>query len=673
MLGTIHGDAVLDALWRLPELGLGVIDQDLRFLRVNDALADMNGAPAEAHLGRRIAEVVPGIADSVTPHVRAVLAEGRPVDVLIEGETAAAPGRSRRWSERYLPVLDLHGAPQGVLAIVRELGDAEVLRAELHQRDEQLQLAIEAAALGVWEWDAATGMTRWSGEMERLFGVPTGTFGGTFDSYLSLVHPDDRPAVGEAMRASLQRGEPHRVEHRVMVGDETRWVEGRGAAVRDGLGALVGLRGVALDVTTRKRHEERLESERAVYESLSEVSGALAATRDAAAVAQAIADAARRHCGASWSTVLVDEGTSWVGVAHAGPVEAWEASEGPTAARAAALAAPPRRPVARLDVVGPPEAATDRGVALVAPFGDSGMVLGAVVVGSPGPERSLDHHEQVLAGIAAHGAVALENARLHEAAQRELAARQAALEARDHVARVLQRSLLPPELPDIPGVDLAASYVPLHDDIGGDFYDAFPLGGDRWAVVIGDVQGKGPEAAAVTALARYTLRTAVVADEDPSAALTALNTVLLRNGGYDHRFCTAALASVERRPGGVAVRAGVAGHPPLYVLRHDGRLEEVGPSGPLLGVLDAVAVRSVEFELGPGDTCVLYTDGATDVRHDGVTFGEDRLKDVVAGSRGLPAAAVAACIEAAVVGFQHGDVRDDLAILVLRVPEHAGA
>jgi PAS domain S-box-containing protein len=437
-------DGVLEALWQLPELGLAVVDRQLRFVRVNDTFAALNNLSAEAHLGRPIREVVPGGAAPASSNVQAVLGGGGPVDLVVEVGTDGAPGGVRRWSERYVPVFADRrtSTPWGVVVIRRELGDAEVLRAQLDQRSDQLRLAVEASGLGVWDWDAASGLVRWSPEMEHLMGMAPGRFDGTFDGYLAVVHPDDRAAVLATIRRSVELGQPHHIEHRTDVDGQTRWIEGRGAVVRDALGAPVGLRGVALDITVRKRAEERLRQEKAVFESVADVSRAVGANQDRAAVARAVADTARRHCDAVWIAVLVDDGAEWVVAAGAGPVDEHTAALAASAARATPAA------VVQLGA----DAATDAdaGVVLVAPMRDPAAVVGAVVAAYPHRPRSLAHHEQILAGIAAHAVVALESARLHEAARREIVARQAALEARDHVARVLQQSLLLAELPVIP-------------------------------------------------------------------------------------------------------------------------------------------------------------------------------------------------------------------------------
>ena len=259
--------------------------------------------------------------------------------------------------------------------------------------------------------------------------------------------------------------------------------------------------------------------------------------------------------------------------------------------------------------------------------------------------------------------------RREEAAHRELGSCQAAMEERDKLLRLLQRGFLPPRLPQIEGVGLAARYLPMDASTGGDFYDVFPLENGSWGIMLGDVCGKGAAAASTAALARYTVRVAALAELEPAAALELLNQALLTvDSDVDSRFCTAIFAHLEICRPMVSLRVAAAGHPPVFVLRSDGTLEAHGPTGPLLGVLDLVMIDEQVINLCPGDACVAYTDGATDVRHDGDTFGDARLAELVSSCRSMSAEAIASQVERVVVGFQRGDMRDDFALVVLAIP-----
>jgi serine phosphatase RsbU (regulator of sigma subunit) len=229
---------------------------------------------------------------------------------------------------------------------------------------------------------------------------------------------------------------------------------------------------------------------------------------------------------------------------------------------------------------------------------------------------------------------------------------------------------MPENLPDVPGVELAARYLAAGEgnEVGGDFYDIYRAGESTWGIAIGDVRGKGARAAAVTALARYALRTASLTETVPSRVLALLNEAMLRQRA-DDRFCTVAYASIESTDAGVSMRLGVGGHPLPLLLRADGSVERVGTPGTLIGLVPDPDIVDVRMDLQPGDSLVLYTDGVSEARSDGDLFGEERLIDLVKGCAGLDATGIAERIERDVLTFQGDENADDLAVLVLRVRE----
>ena len=241
------------------------------------------------------------------------------------------------------------------------------------------------------------------------------------------------------------------------------------------------------------------------------------------------------------------------------------------------------------------------------------------------------------------------------------------------LAQTLQASLIPPTPPAIPGLDVAAVYRPAGtgDEVGGDFYDVFELVRGNWALVIGDVCGKGAEAAGVTALARHTIRAAAVPTGRPRRVLTMLNQALLRQDV--ERFCTVLFARVHPDVQRAArVTLSSAGHPlPLRVSR-SGRAAAVGRAGDLLGVFDRPVLHDTTVELRPTEFLVFYTDGVTEGRRDGDFFGDDRLHALLEAHRNEEAAAIATLILDQIVTFQAGLPRDDIAIVVLKVPDSAG-
>ncbi len=240
------------------------------------------------------------------------------------------------------------------------------------------------------------------------------------------------------------------------------------------------------------------------------------------------------------------------------------------------------------------------------------------------------------------------------------------------LAQTLQETLLPPRLPKIPGLQVAARYMAggTGVEVLGDFYDVFPSLPGSWGVVVGDVCGKGVPAAKSTAFARYTLRAEAHREARPSRMLAALNRALLDWITDDPRFLTAIYATVRPTAAGASVRVSSAGHPLALVRRADGRVQTFGRPGTLLGILPVPELHDSRTKLRDGDSLILFTDGVTEARgqadHD--FYGDDRLRDLIAGLGGVPAARMADALQQAVQAFSGGVISDDTVALVLKVP-----
>jgi serine phosphatase RsbU (regulator of sigma subunit)/anti-sigma regulatory factor (Ser/Thr protein kinase) len=233
------------------------------------------------------------------------------------------------------------------------------------------------------------------------------------------------------------------------------------------------------------------------------------------------------------------------------------------------------------------------------------------------------------------------------------------------VAHALQSELLPPALPDIPEIETAAWYRAgmLEQEVGGDFYDVFETGPGRWMAVIGDVCGKGPEAASLTALARYTLRAVGRDPREPSAALRTLNSAILEQRS-DRRFMTVAAVGILAEPDGHAITVSCGGHPLPLLVRASGEVSEVGAVGTLLGVYPDPRLADRSVELAPGDALVLFTDGL-DERRDPRAEPRRRIRDALRASKGASAREIASRVQA--IALLDGDAAgDDIALLVLR-------
>ncbi|HEY1359057.1 MAG TPA: SpoIIE family protein phosphatase [Thermoleophilaceae bacterium] len=237
--------------------------------------------------------------------------------------------------------------------------------------------------------------------------------------------------------------------------------------------------------------------------------------------------------------------------------------------------------------------------------------------------------------------------------------------ARDHATvEALQRSLLPRSLPDIPGTELGACYRPAGagNRVGGDFYDVFPLGADSWLLLIGDVAGKGPEAAALSALARYTVRADAQRDPDPARLLELLNEALVREG---QRFCTAACARLDLVNGGGELTTAVAGHPPPILVR-GGSASPLASTGTLLGCYPKISIEPRREQLAREDAVVLYTDGVTDARAPETLLEQEDIAELASTSADLPASDLAARLGRAALP-DGGAGRDDIAVLVIKM------
>jgi len=293
--------------------------------------------------------------------------------------------------------------------------------------------------------------------------------------------------------------------------------------------------------------------------------------------------------------------------------------------------------------------------------------LGVFVIGFEDEHALEDGEVRFLTAVADQCAQALARGLLYD---RERLERDRAERDRRRIQalnRALQTSLLPPVLPEIPGVELEARYQPALAglEVGGDFYDVFDTGGD-WAIVIGDVCGKGPEAAAVTAVARWTIRSVAMDIRQPTQVLRKVNEALLHQQ-LDDRFCTIAYARVVPTSQGVRVSICRGGHPPPLVVRAEGGIEIFGTAGSLIGILPEVRLWEETTQLHTGDALVFYTDGVTEARRGRAQFGEERLLETLDTCHGQSAAEIADCIEHAVLEFAGTDPSDDIAIVVLRV------
>jgi sigma-B regulation protein RsbU (phosphoserine phosphatase) len=299
--------------------------------------------------------------------------------------------------------------------------------------------------------------------------------------------------------------------------------------------------------------------------------------------------------------------------------------------------------------------------AVVAPLVARGRTLGALSVlrlgnGMPYAEEDLD----LVCELARRAALAIDNARLFSDLRRvEL--------AESLIAHTLQRSLLPESLPQIPGAEVQALYAAAGEfnEVGGDFYDVMRQGGKRWMLMIGDVCGKGPQAAGVTALARHTLRAVAMNGQSPASMLSTLHEAL-RSQPLGTDLCTVCLVMLEREDGGAMLTVALAGHPAPLLIDGNGGVREIGHYGTLLGVIDPVKIEESRVRMRDDETLLLYTDGVSEAGAPDRPLGERGLHALCAEAPRLTLAELLERIEVAALARTEGKPRDDIALLALR-------
>jgi serine phosphatase RsbU (regulator of sigma subunit)/PAS domain-containing protein len=295
------------------------------------------------------------------------------------------------------------------------------------------------------------------------------------------------------------------------------------------------------------------------------------------------------------------------------------------------------------------------GSVIIVPMLAGGRVLGAITLATDIAGRELSEADLPLfEELGRRAGIAVENARLYT--------------ERSRIASTLQQALLPEALPEVQGAELAALYAAAGElnEVGGDFYDVFEHRDGRWALVIGDVCGKGPRAAAVTALARHTLRAAAMSGQAPRVMVGSVHQALIHQPpGLD--MCTLGLVLIDLRPPNAHLTIALAGHPQPVLFDAAGNVRPVGRPGTLLGVLDPIHIEQAEVHMMAGETLLLYTDGVTEAGAPWAALGDDGLHELCRRARSLYLPQLLGHIETVAVEHAGGSARDDIALLGFRL------
>lgn len=588
-------------------------------------------------------------------------------------------------------LVDELGQLTGILRLVSDITDTTWAKRRQQEEGDRARRALGAATVGSWHLDTTTGLAMWDETMELLFGLEPGTFAGSRQAWKQLIHDQDRDWVVGHVQQVMDAGEaPIDVEFRVSrPGAGVAWLRLLGRTFTTA-GTVTAASGVAFDITEQRRvAEERasfLAAERARrdrFTLLAEASAAFAESLDDEDVIAAVGKLVVPRLGDWFAIDLVEPtGIRTVATVHSDPSKRelvahlgrrFGSGSGVVPEVPGVVQDGKARLLGTVDIAQWPEVVADAehravlaGVGLrslmIVPLTARGRTFGAMTFVIGDSDLSYSSEDVDLAeDLARRAALSIDNARLFA--------------DRTHVAKVLQRSLLPPELPDVPGARVAARYraAVAGSDIGGDFYDVFQTLDDRWTLVLGDVSGKGTDAAVLTGLARHTIRAVAMRAQGPEEVLVALNHAVLAPE-YGERFLTLALVQMDIRNGQADAIVSSAGHPSPIVVRNDGTVEVLNEVGAIVGLFEDVHIAQETVVMRAGDLLVLYTDGVLEARNRaGEFYGEDRLLGLLASFPGRSPAEVAERIESDVMAFQEDTPRDDVAILVVGIDDPAAA
>ncbi len=648
--------SLFDVLADQLPVGIALYDLDLRHRFVNEALAAMHGIALADHIGRRSDELLPAFGAEIQRHLRDVLRTGAPLrEVQVSGELPGAPGAEVHQLRSYFPLRAPDGRLSGAGVTVVDVTERATAAAAAREQRDLYQALLQAQSeLGeavvvlqglrvVLANDAAARLVgRSRAELEAL------------PSLLDVIAPESRRTAATRIAGVAAGLEPERPGFRTVVErpDGTRRpVEAAGRALAGDAAGRVVI--IARDIAERVAREQERDRLLEVEQSARRTSEAAHARMRLLADASVLLERSLEHDEPLGQLADLLAGR----LADACAIELIDPSgRRRTAGRAQRSGCAPADPGEEAqDVLAAGQARIREDATALVPLMARGRAVGLLTLAwDDGAHRSGRDEWTLIEAVAQRLALAIDSAQQYR--------------ERERVSRTLQASLLADELPAIAGVELAAEYRPAArgTDVGGDLYDAFAVGGGAWALVIGDVCGKGAEAAAITALARYTLRALAPRVPSPADTLAVLNEELLRQRG-GHRFITAALLRLEPLPGGGArLTAASGGHPPPLILRRDGGAHVLACTGTLLGVEPGARSRDCREHLEPGDTLVLYTDGVTEASREhpldppalALALGPHAAR----GPRAVAREVVRIAERAAA-----GAPRDDLAVLVAAV------
>jgi serine phosphatase RsbU (regulator of sigma subunit)/PAS domain-containing protein len=607
---TIPAEAVVDQLFSQNTVGVAMLDREARYLRINDALAAMNRIPVADHIGRTMHELMPQAAAMMDPLLAAVMA-GQPV-VDVESAIDEHGGTSRTFRGSFLPIRQ-GDEVTGMVALLVERTEGARVEAALKVSQERLQLALEGTETGTFEWTIATNELVWSDNMGPMWGRDRGWAPPDYEAYIRTLVPEDAELLVADVSRAVTEGTGYEREFRVI------WPDGRERWLHSKVHVLVSpdaqpavLIGFVSDVDARRRREQAEQAAHQRLRALQSVTDVALTHLELDDLLSELLARVRDITGSDLAEVLlIDEELQEVRVTVSGVIAA--------------------------------EPASTVRVSLRAGDGE----LGALRLLFAEARTVAPEDVELVELVADRAAQAIVHARVFDQVRA--------------TAETLQRTLLPRELPALPGHDLAVRYLPGQEgaEVGGDFYDAFRLPDGRFAIAVGDVVGRGVAAAADMGQLRASLRAYAYERPDPAAALERLDRLNEGLGGVS--FATIALLALDPRTGNGQL--ALAGHLPPIVRSADGRCRRLDfPPGLPLGA--GVAPRLWDgFVLEPGDLVLLYTDGLVERRGVALDDRIDQLCRLVTAGPADPEELLDHVLGVLVPG---GHSEDDVALVAVR-------
>ena len=689
--------ALLDALFASAPVSMTFFDRELRYQRLNARAAESFGSDPARLLGRRPSEVLGQLGVDGEARLRQVLTTREPmIGLELSGQTPALAGQTRHWRSNYTPVI-IGDEVVGVLAVGEDITERKLAEAERARALGQATFLSEVSTLLDSSLDYETTLQNLASVVVANVAdwcaidmlEPDGTL-----RHVAVAHPDpakEKLAWELSERYPPRPDDPTGAAHVVRTGETEVYnditdellVEVsrdaelleilRGLALRASIVAPLVARGQIIGALTLVADERRqrftpedvqLAEELARRAALSVQNALLFTERD-----EALARLDSLFENAPIGLGFWDREIRYLRVNEAlAEMDGLpsEAHEGRTVAELLPGVSPEMTRILER-VVREGATVRDTETELETPAAP-GVKRRWTVGYYPVRDRSGE--------IIGAGAVCDEITELRRAQQAEAELRDAlerALEAEHGIAETLQRALLPERLPTVPGLEVSARYQAAgeHNLVGGDFFDVFEGKPGDWFAVIGDVVGKGAEAAALTALARHTLRAGAIDGRGPAELLRFLNDAMRRSldGG---QFCTVALARLRRDGEGFAVTLALGGHPPAWLLRRRGRIEEVGKLGMLIGSFPDPELHEASTRLHPGDALLLYTDGLAggDLAELSGVAGDPQAP--VGDWPGSDLEGLLDALERYALTAAGGRLRDDVALLAVAVPEKPG-